>query len=84
MEGRALECSHGDLEEKVRNLERQLGERIPNQTELAGELEDAKVQLEIMRDSVNEYREQIPRILKLTERKDRQSRILARKGRRRK
>jgi hypothetical protein len=67
VEGKTPECSHGDLEEKTSNLERQLGERIPDQAELAGELEDAQAQWEIMRASVNEYWTQETRILKLTE-----------------
>jgi multidrug resistance efflux pump len=67
MEGKTPECSHGDLEEKIRDLERQLGKRIPDQAELVEELEDAQAQPEIMRASVNEYQEQVTQILKLTE-----------------
>jgi hypothetical protein len=67
MEERAPECSHGDLEAKIKELERQLSARVPDQTELAGELEDANAQLEITRKLAEEYREQVTRILKLTE-----------------
>jgi hypothetical protein len=35
--------------------------------ELAGDLEDAQAQLEVMRKSAEEYREQVTRILRLTE-----------------
>jgi chromosome segregation ATPase len=68
MEERTPECNYGNLEKQVRNLERQLEDRAPEQTELAGHLVDAQVQLEIMRQILNEYREQVNRILRLTER----------------
>jgi type IV secretory pathway VirB10-like protein len=67
MEGRTPECGHGDLEEKIRNLERQLGARAPAQADLAGDLEDTQTQLKVMRQSANEYRAQVTRNLKLTE-----------------
>jgi hypothetical protein len=67
IEWRAPECSHWNSEEKVRDLERQLSTRAPEQMDLAGELEDSEALLEIMRQSANEYREQITRILRLTE-----------------
>jgi hypothetical protein len=35
--------------------------------DLAGDLEDAQVQLEVMRKTAEEYREQVTRILRLTE-----------------
>jgi multidrug efflux pump subunit AcrB len=65
--GRTLKCSQGNLEEKVRDLERQLGTRAPEQADLTGDLEDTKPQLEIMRQSANEYGEQVTRILQLVE-----------------
>jgi prephenate dehydratase len=67
MEEKIPECSHGDLEEKVSDLERQLGARVPKQTVLAGDMEDAQTQLEIMRKSAEEYREQVTRFLRLAE-----------------
>jgi chromosome segregation ATPase len=62
MDGRTLECSHGDLKEKVRDLEKQLGARAPEQADWAGDLEDAQAQLEKLRQSANEYREQVTQI----------------------
>jgi hypothetical protein len=67
MEERTPECSHGDLEAKIKELERQLSVRAPDHTELTGELEDANAQLEITRKLAEEYQEQVTRILKLTE-----------------
>jgi hypothetical protein len=48
-----------DLEENIRDLERQLSARIPEQADLAGDLEDTQAQLDIMRQSANRYREQV-------------------------
>jgi hypothetical protein len=67
VEGKTPECDHRELEEKIRNLEGQLRTGIPEQTELARDLEDTQAQLEVMRKSAEEYREQVTRILKLTE-----------------
>jgi septal ring factor EnvC (AmiA/AmiB activator) len=67
MDEKTPECDHRELEEKIRDLERQLGARAPEETELAGDLEDAQAQLEVMRKSAEEYREQVTRILRLTE-----------------
>jgi septal ring factor EnvC (AmiA/AmiB activator) len=64
---KTTECDHRELEDKIKDLERQLGVRAPEQTELAGDLEDAQAQLEIMRKSAEEYREQVTRILRLME-----------------
>jgi hypothetical protein len=58
-EGKTLECTHRDLEEKMRNLERQLGDKAPEQTEQARDLESAQGQLEVMRKSAEEYPEQV-------------------------
>jgi hypothetical protein len=66
MKERALECGHGDLVEKIRDLERQLGARSPEQADLAGDLEDAQAQLQMMRESANEHRAQVTQILRLT------------------
>jgi hypothetical protein len=44
-----------------------LGDRALEQTELAGDLEDAQAQLEVMRKSAEEYQEQVTRILRPTE-----------------
>jgi hypothetical protein len=65
--GRTPECCHGDLEEKVSDLERQLGTRAPEPADLAGDLEAAQAQLGIMRQLANEYREQVTRLSRLTE-----------------
>jgi predicted nuclease with TOPRIM domain len=81
LEGRTPVCSHGNLEEKVRTLERQLEER--DQTELAGELEDAQAQLIVMSNKAEEYWEQVTRILRLTDGKDRRRRTPRRKRRER-
>jgi chromosome segregation ATPase len=59
MDGRTPECSYGDLEEKVRDLERQWSARAPEQADLTGDLEDAQAQLKIIRQSANEYWEQV-------------------------
>jgi hypothetical protein len=67
VEGRTPECTHRDLDEKVRDPERQLRDRAPEQTELAGNLEDAQAQLEVMRKTAEEYREQVTGILRPTE-----------------
>jgi chromosome segregation ATPase len=67
MEWRTPQCNHGDLEEIVTNLESQLTASAPEQAYLAGELEDTQAQLEIMRQSANEYQEQVNRILRITE-----------------
>jgi ribosomal protein S15P/S13E len=66
-EGRTPECGHGDLEEKIRDLERQLAARAPEQADWAEDREDAQAQLVIMRESANKYRVQVTRILRLTE-----------------
>jgi hypothetical protein len=67
VEEKTPECDHSGLEEKIRDLEGQLTARVPEQTELAGDLEDAQAQLEVMRTSAEEYRDEVNRILKLTE-----------------
>jgi hypothetical protein len=59
MEGSTPQCNHGDPEAKVRDLERELGTRAPEQADLAGDLEYAQAQLENMRQLANEYREQV-------------------------
>jgi hypothetical protein len=41
VEGKTPEYDLRKLEEKVRDLERQLGDRAPEQTELVRDLEDA-------------------------------------------
>jgi hypothetical protein len=61
------ECNHGDLEAKIKDLERQLETRELEQTESNEALEDANTQLEIMRETANKYQAQVTRILKLTE-----------------
>jgi hypothetical protein len=58
-DGRTLECSYGNLQEKIRDLERQLGARAPEQADLAGDLEDAQAQLNIKSQSTNKYRKQV-------------------------
>jgi hypothetical protein len=67
MEGWTPECSHGDLEDNVRDLERQLCARAPEQADLAEDMEDAQAQLEIMTQSANEHWEQVSQILSLSE-----------------
>jgi hypothetical protein len=67
MEEKTPECDHRELEENIRGLERQLETRAPEQAELARDLEDVQAQLEVMRKSAEEYREQVTRILRLTE-----------------
>jgi chromosome segregation ATPase len=67
MEGRILECNHRDLQEKDRNLERELCAGAPEQVDLVGDLEDAQAHQEIIRQSTNKYPEQVTQILKLTE-----------------
>jgi chromosome segregation ATPase len=67
MEEKTPECDHRELEEKIRDLERQLGARAPEQAELERDLEDAQAQLEVMREIAEEYREQVTQIHKLME-----------------
>jgi hypothetical protein len=67
LEEKAPECNHEGMEEKIRDLEQQLERRAPDQAEMARDLEDAQAQLEVMRKSAEEYREQVTRILRLTE-----------------
>jgi hypothetical protein len=55
------------MEGRIRDLEQQLTRRAPDQVEMARDLEDAQAQLEIMRKSAEEYREQVTRILRLIE-----------------
>jgi hypothetical protein len=45
MKGRTLECNHWDLENMVRDLERQLVARALEQVNLAGDQEDAQEEL---------------------------------------
>jgi uncharacterized coiled-coil DUF342 family protein len=59
VEEKPPECDHSGLEKKISDLEGQLRARVPEQTELAGDLEDAQAQLEVMRKSAEEYREQV-------------------------
>ena len=80
MEEAIPECSHGDLAEEVRNLKQQLEERAPEQSELRQDLEDAQAQMENFRKLADENREQVIRILKLTEgrtgeREDREEKV---------
>jgi uncharacterized protein YbaP (TraB family) len=67
LEEQTPECDHRELEEKIRGLEQQLAERVPDQVEMARDLEHAQAQLEVMRKSAEEYREQVTRILRLME-----------------
>jgi hypothetical protein len=67
VEGKTPEYDHRELEGKIRYLEGQLRDRAPEQTDLTNYLEDAQVQLEVMRKSAKEYREQVTQILRLTE-----------------
>jgi hypothetical protein len=46
---------------------RQLKDRAPEQSELARDVNDDQAQLEVMRKSAGEYREQVTCILRLTE-----------------
>ena len=48
-------CSHGDLEEKVRDLEKRLTDRVPDQVELKQDLEDTNAQLVAERKMKEEY-----------------------------
>jgi uncharacterized coiled-coil DUF342 family protein len=66
VDGRTQGCDHKELEEKIRDLERPLRDRAPEQTKLAQDLEDTQAQLEVMRKSAEEYREQVTQILRLT------------------
>jgi hypothetical protein len=67
IEQKTPECDHREMERKIGDLERQLAERAPDQVMMARDLEDAQAQLEIMRKSAEEYREQVTRILRITE-----------------
>ena len=59
LEQKTPECDHEEMEGRIRGLEQQLAERAPNQVEMARDLEDAQAQLEVMRRSAEEYREQV-------------------------
>jgi hypothetical protein len=67
VEERTPDYDHREWDEKVQNLEEQLGARAPEQTHLARDQEDVQAQLVIMMQSANKYQEQVTQILRLTE-----------------